>query len=175
MLKIIGKTEENKRVYGLTKEYGVDESGMLLKIDKNSNSFIFTDFFIDTEITENTEIDVIKSKVLNLRRVNIDGHILNLFDFKLDNTPYIQLIKGSEDEDEVMQRVLKLPLKHQFFARNQEAKVFIHYEGNSAIINLNNKAKFHKDNTEEANKKLTAILKSISCQFENYENFLELE
>jgi hypothetical protein len=176
MLEYIGVTNKNEKVYSLSKEFGVDESGMIIKIDNDKDSFIFTKYYIDMEIKKDSSIEEMRSKVLDLRKVSIDGYVLNLFEFELDGVPYIQVIKGSPEEDELIDRVKELPLKNQFFAKNQEAIVFIHIGNSSAIIKKDLRPKFHQDNEEEENKKLIAILKSISCQFgDKYENFEELK
>ncbi|MFA9240005.1 MAG: hypothetical protein ACEQSQ_08995 [Candidatus Paceibacteria bacterium] len=176
MMRSIGITEKNEKVYSLSKEFGVDESGMIIKIDNEKDSFIFTKYYIDMEIEKDSSIEEMRSKVIDLRKVSIDGYILNLFDFELDGVPYIQMIKGSSEESELAERISQLPLKNQFFAKNSEAIVFIHIGDSSAIIKKDHRPKFHKDNKEEENKKLIAILKSISCQFgDKYENFEELK
>lgn len=176
MMEYIGVTKKNEKVYSLNKEYGVDESGMVIKIDNEKDSFIFTKYYIDMEIKRDSSIEEMRKRIVDLRKVSIDGYSLNLFDFELDGVPYIQMIKDSTEEEELTEEIKQLPLKNQFFAKNREAIVFIHIGDSSAIIKKDHRPKFHKDNDEEGNKKLIAILKSISCQFgEKYENFEELK
>ena len=176
MLAHIGVTKKNEKVYSLSKEFGVDESGMIIKIDNEKDSFIFTKYYIDMEIKKDSSIEEMRSKVIDLRKVSIDGYVLNLFEFELDGIPYIQIINGAPEEEEITKRLKQIPFKNQFFAKNLDAIVFIHIGNSSAIIKKDLRPKFHEDNEEEENKKLVAILKSISCQFgEKYENFEELK
>lgn len=175
MIKCIKTTKQNEEIFGLNKTYAIDASGMIIKIDNDKDTFEFTSFYSDTPISEKTTLKDIRNSIVDLKDTIIDGYSLNLIDFELDSIPYIQLIKGSSDEKEVLETIKKIPLKHQFFARNEDTVVFIHHAGDSVIIKKDNKAKFHKDNSESGNKKLTAILKSVSCQFQNYEDFSSLK
>lgn len=176
-MKQLGITKKNERVYQLSNKYGVEESGMVVEINNENDTFVFTKYYIDMDIQRNSSIEEMRNKIVDLRKVKIDNYTLNLLDFSLDEVPYIQWIKGvpEDEENEVLKRVKQIPLKHQFFAKNQEAIVFIYLDGNSAIIKKNYKFKFQKDNDEEGNKKLVSILKSISCQFEVYEDIEELK
>ncbi len=167
-MRQLGVTENNERIYQLSASYGVDESGMIVEINSENDTFIFSQYYIDMDIKRNSPIEKMRERIVDLRKAQIDGYTLNLFDFEMDGVPYIQLIKGSPEEDQLSEKIRELPLKHQFFSRNSEAIVFIHIDGNSAIIKKDHRPKFHKDNEEEGNKKLIAILKSISCQFEVY-------
>jgi hypothetical protein len=161
-MRQLGVTENNERIYELSASYGVDESGMIVEIDNGNDTFIFTKYYVDMSIKRNSPID---------------EYVLNLFDFTIDGIPYIQMINGSPEEgnSDLAEKIRKLPLKHQFFSRNPEAIVFIHIDGNSAIIKKDHRPKFHKDNSEDGNKKLISILKSISCQFGIYEDFEDLK
>lgn len=177
-MKQLGVTEKNERIYQLgDSSYGIDESGMIVEIDNGNDTFIFTKYYVDMSIKRNSPIEEIREKIVDLRKVKIDEYVLNLFDFTLDGIPYIQMINGSPEEgnSDLAERIRKLPLKHQFFSRNPEAIVFIHIDGNSAIIKKDHRPKFHKDNSESGNRKLTSILKSISCQFGIYEDFEDLK
>lgn len=174
-MKCIGTTEKDEKIYSLNETYGVDESGMIIEVDHKKDTFIFTKYYINMDIKRNSPIEQMRKKIVNLKKAQIDGYTLNLFDFEMDGVPYIQLIKGSSEEDELLEKIRELPLEHQFFSRNQEAIVFIHIDGNSGIIKKDHRPKFHKNNSEEGNKKLIAILKSISCQFEVYEDLEELK
>ena len=174
-MKCIGRTEKDEKIYSLNDMYGVDESGMIIEVDHKRDTFVFTKYYIDMDIKRNSSIEKMRERIVDLRKAQIDGYTLNLFDFEMDGVPYIQLIKGSPEEDQLSEKIRELPLKHQFFSRNSEAIVFIHIDGNSAIIKKDHRPKFHKDNEEEGNKKLIAILKSISCQFEVYEDLEELK
>ena len=174
-MRQLGITENNERIYQLSASYGVDESGMVIEVDKKKDTFVFTKYYIDMDIKRNSPIEKMRERIVDLRKAQIDGYTLNLFDFELNGTHYIQLIKGSPEEDQLSEKIRELPLKHQFFSRNTEAIVFIHIDGNTAIIKKDHRPKFHKDNDEEGNKKLIAILKSISCQFEVYEDLEELK
>jgi hypothetical protein len=176
MTKCIGTNKQGEKIFSMYKKYAIDASGMILKIDNENDTFEFTRFYSDTPINEKTKHKDIRNSIVNLESVAIDGYSLNLVDFELDSVPYLLLIKGSSDEIELLEKIKKLPSKHQFFARNVEVAVFIHCDGNSAIIKKDHLAKFHKDNSEIGNKKLTAILKSVACQFdEKYEDFLKLK
>lgn len=175
MIKCIGTSKKSEKIFGINKKYAIDASGMILKIDNENDTFEFTRFYSDTPISEITKLKDIRNSIVDLKNTIIDGYSLNLVDTELDSVPYIQLLKGSSDEKELLERIKQLPLQHQFFARNKEAVVFIHLAGDSVIIREDNKAKFHKENSELGNKKLTAILKSVSCQFEKYEDFSRLK
>jgi len=175
LINYVGTTIDDEKIYSLSEEYGIDESGMIVKIDNERDTFVFTKFYADIKIKENTTLDEIRSKIVDLRKAQIDGYLLNLFDFTIDGEEYIQLLRGSSEEEIILEKIKSLPLQHQFFARNKDVIAFLYLSGNSVVIKKDNHLKFHKDNNEEGNKKLMALLKSVSCQFDRYEDYNSLK
>ena len=71
-MKQLGITKKNERVYQLSNKYGVEESGMVVEINNENDTFVFTKYYIDMDIQRNSSIEEMRNKIVDLRKVKID-------------------------------------------------------------------------------------------------------
>lgn len=170
-LKYLGVNENQDSIYGINENLAIDDSGMILEIDSNYDSFSYTRFYTPIDINKDTKKEDIKKSIVDLSYVRIDGYLIDMINKTLNEKEYV-LIESTllKDKKYTFSKIPGLSMKY-YTDIFPDAKLVLSLNKSVVYINKELKAVFLDTNTNKENKKLKALLKAVSAEFESFLNF----
>lgn len=146
MLDKIGETEDNMDIFALSEFIGVDEDGIIYKINKDE---LYDSIYCVANFEDRTSADDIKSHIINPFKLIVNKHKIDIVNNKIDGEAYKYVDEDSNDF------------------------VLIEFKENELKLNDDGTSSYKIQN-EEFKNHIEAIEKAYDSEVDAFEDFFNL-